>query len=160
MHCGTLRSDAGRAAGPVPARDPMYATRRWRSDAAARLTVLLACLTLTVVLAGIPTLLIMVGALLLATGLTINPSLTTISLLLDRHTAGGAAAEAFGWLSTGLAGGTGAANAIAGAVTQHGGNARPAFVVAAGAAAAATALAVAGRSTLHQPNHPTALPTK
>jgi MFS family permease len=126
----------------------VYAGRRWRPEATRRLVVLLACLTITVALAGLPTALVLVGALLLFSGVAINPSLTTISLLVDRHVPGGAAAETFGWLSTGIAGGTGAANAIAGAVTQHGGSARPAFIVAAVAAAAATALAAVSRATL------------
>jgi hypothetical protein len=55
----------------------------------------------------------------------------------------------------GIAGGTGAANAIAGAVTQHGGNARPAFIVAAVAAAAATTVAATRRSKLGEPRHRT-----
>jgi MFS family permease len=129
----------------------VYAGRRWRSEPPVRLVVLLGCLTVAVALAGLPTVLVVVGALLLAGGLAINPSLTTISLLVDRHAPRRAVAEAFGWLSTGIAGGTGAGNAIAGAVTQHGGSARSAFVVAAVAAAAAAAAAAVGRSTLSAP---------
>ncbi len=129
----------------------VYAGRRWRSEPPARLVVLLAGLTVAVLLADIPAALVAVGALLLVAGLAINPSLTTISLLIDRHTPGGAVAEAFGWLSTGIAGGTGAGSAIAGAVSAHGGSARPAFVVAAVAAAAAAATASLGRSILSRP---------
>jgi MFS family permease len=134
----------------------VYAGRRWPAEAVVRLIALLVCLTIAVVLAGVPTALVAVGVLLLAAGVAINPSLTTISLLIDQHVPGGAAAEAFGWLSTGIAGGTGAASAIAGAVTQRGGSARPAFVVAAVAAAAATAVAAGGRSALGKQNHPPA----
>lgn len=125
-----------------------YAARRWQSGAAGRLIVLLGFLTITVSVAGITTSLVVVGVLLLAAGLAINPTLTTISVLVDQHSAGRTAAEAFGWLSTGIAGGTGAANAIAGAVTQHGGSAGPAFLVAAVAAGAAMAAAAACRSRL------------
>lgn len=135
----------------------VYAARRWRSVPALRLIGLLAWLTAAVSLAAATgETLLAVGALLLIAGLAINPSLTTISLLIDRHTPGRTAAEAFGWLSTGLAGGTGAANAIAGAVTQHGGNARPAFVVAAVAAAAATTAAATARWKLGGPRDRTA----
>jgi predicted MFS family arabinose efflux permease len=116
-----------------------------------RLVVLLSCVTLAVVLAGLPAQLVLGGVLLLSAGLAINPSLTTISLLVDRHAPRTAAAEAFGWLSTGFAGGTGAGSAIAGAVSPHGGSARPAFVVAALAATAAAAVAAAGRSRLGEP---------
>ncbi len=126
-----------------------YASRRWRSVPALRLVVLLGWLTVMVVLAAaIGEQLLAVGALFLVAGLALNPSLTTISVLVDDHTPGRTAAEAFGWLSTGLAGGTGAANAIAGAVTHHGANVRPAFIVAAVAAAAATAAAITARSKL------------
>jgi predicted MFS family arabinose efflux permease len=126
-----------------------YAARRWRLVPAVRLVALLTWLAAVVALAAATgQTLIAVGALLLLAGLAVNPALTTISLLVDRHTPGPTAAEAFGWLSTGIAGGTGAANAIAGAVTQHGGSARPAFLVAVVAAAAATAVAAAGRRTL------------
>jgi predicted MFS family arabinose efflux permease len=123
-----------------------YAARRFGSDPALRLVALLGWLmVVALLLAGAEPALLAVGALLLLGGLALNPALTTISLLVDRRTPGPTAAEAFGWLSTGIAGGTGASNAIAGAVTQHGGSARPAFVVAAVAAAAATAAAAAAR---------------
>jgi MFS family permease len=129
-----------------------YAARSFRSRPALRLVALLAWLTAsTVVLAGTDAALLEVGALLLLGGVALNPALTTISLLVDWHTPGATAAEAFGWLSTGIAGGTGAASAIAGAVTQHGGGARPAFLVAAAAALAATATAAAARYRLSKP---------
>jgi len=112
-----------------------------------------------VALVGIEGALLEVGALLLLCGLALNPVLSTISLLVGRHTQGPTAAEAFGWLSTGIAGGTGAASAIAGAVTQHGGSARPAFLFAAAAAAAATATAAAARHALSEPSHRATNPT-
>jgi predicted MFS family arabinose efflux permease len=126
----------------------VYASRRWQSGAAARLIALLGLLTISVSVAGTTTSLVVVGVLLLAAGLAINPTLTTISVLVDRHSPGRTAAEAFGWLSTGIAGGTGAASAIAGAVTQRGGSAGPAFLVAAVSALAAMAAAAACRSRL------------
>jgi hypothetical protein len=66
----------------------------------------------------------------------LNPALATFSLLIDEHVPPGAAAEAFGWLSTAIAGGTGAASAIA-AAAAHRHDAEAAFVVAALAAASA-----------------------
>jgi hypothetical protein len=75
----------------------------------------------------------------------LNPALTTLSLLVDRLTAEPTAAEAFGWLSTGIASGTGGAAAIAGVLVQHGHDARPAFAVAAVAAATAALLSLALR---------------
>jgi MFS family permease len=126
-----------------------YGSRSWRRTAAQRLLVLLACVTAPVVVIGAAASgLVVVGILMVLTGVAFNPSLTTISLLVDRHTPGRTAAEAFGWLSTGIAGGTGAASAIAGVVSQRHGDARPAFVVAAVAALAATALAAATRRLL------------
>jgi predicted MFS family arabinose efflux permease len=129
-----------------------YATRRWRSGPALRLIALLAWLTVAIALAAaVGESLLAVGALFLIAGLAINPSLTTISLLIDRHTPERTVAEAFGWMSTGIAGGTGAANAIAGAVTPHGGNARAALLVAVVAAAAATTVAATSHSKLGEP---------
>jgi MFS family permease len=80
-------------------------------------------------------------------GLVLNPSLTTISLHVDWHVSPASAAEAFGWLSTGIASGTGAANAIAGAAT-HPGDPRPAFAVATVAAVAGVLLVAVARGRL------------
>ena len=126
-----------------------YGARRFESAPTVRLVALLAWVTaVAFALVGIESTLAEIGALLLICGLALNPALTTISLLVDGHTPGRTAAEAFGWLSTGIAGGTGAASAIAGAVTQHGSSGRPAFLVAALAAAAATTAAAAARRAL------------
>jgi predicted MFS family arabinose efflux permease len=89
--------------------------------------------------------LVVIGLFLLIVGLALNPALTTLSLLVDRLTVEPTAAEAFGWLSTGIASGTGGAAAIAGALVQHGDGARPAFAVTAVAAASAALLALALR---------------
>jgi hypothetical protein len=91
--------------------------------------------------------LVALGAVLAVAGLALNPSLTTISLHVDWHVSSASAAEAFGWLSTGIATGTGAADAVAGAVTRPG-HPRPAFVVATVAAVAATALVAGARRAL------------
>jgi hypothetical protein len=54
--------------------------------------------------------LIVAAGLVLFAGL--NPTLSTFSLLLDQHIARGAVAEAFGWLSTAIAAGTGGGSAL------------------------------------------------
>jgi MFS family permease len=122
-----------------------YSSRTWASDPGNRLVsltiALTVCATATVATQG----LIVLGLVLLIAGLALNPVLTTLSVLVDRLTQAPTAAEAFGWLSTGISAGTGVAAAIAGVLVQHGASARPAFVVAAVAAAGATLLALALR---------------
>lgn len=125
-----------------------YGRREWRAGPERRLPALLASATVAAALMVAATGLVALGALLLVAGLSVNPTLTTLSLLADRHARGGAAAEAFGWLSTGIAGGTGAGSALAGVLAQHGAGSRPAFVVAALAGVAATALAAGANSAL------------
>jgi predicted MFS family arabinose efflux permease len=115
------------------------------SDPAARLIALMGVVAAVAALMITTPSLPVLGLLLLLAGLGINPALTTLSLLVDREISGRAASEAFGWLSTGIAGGTGAGSAIAGALVQHRGDARPAFVAAAVAAVLATGAAVAVR---------------
>jgi MFS family permease len=125
----------------------IYGGRRWRLPPTTRLLVLLAALTVATAITIPATGLVALGAVLALAGLALNPSLTTISLHVDWHVSPASAAEAFGWLSTGIATGTGAASAVAGAVT-HPGDPRPAFVVATVAAVAATALVAAARRRL------------
>ena len=118
-----------------------YGARTLRAGAGVRLlsltSVIVLCAAAMVAAQG----LVVVGLLLLVFGLALNPVLTTLSLLVDRLTAEPTAAEAFGWLSTGIAAGTGGAAAIAGVLVQHGDGARPAFAVTAVAAVAAVLLA-------------------
>lgn len=125
----------------------VYGGRRWQRAPTGRLLVLLAALTVAAAVAIAAPGLIVLGVVLVLVGLPLNPSLATISLLVDSHVSASSAAEAFGWLSTGLAGGAGVSSALAGAVS-HPGDARPAFVVAAVAAVTATALVAATRRTL------------
>ena len=87
-----------------------------------------AAMALTLGLSG----LVVVGAVLVIVGVALNPVLTTISVLVDRHVPAGGAAEAFGWLSLGISAGTGLSTAIAGAVAQHS-NTHAAFAVGTGA---------------------------
>jgi MFS family permease len=127
----------------------IYGGRRWLAAPSVRLPLLLAALTAamaaTVAVSG----LFALGCLMIAGGLAFNPSLTTISVLVDDHVTRPSAAEAFGWLSLGIAGGTGAASAIAGALTRPA-HPRTAFIVAALAGAAAALLAAAARGTLRR----------
>jgi hypothetical protein len=125
----------------------IYGGRRWARAPTRRLLGLLAALTVATAAAIAAPGLVVLGVVLAIVGLPLNPSLTTISLLVDSHVSASSAAEAFGWLSTGLAGGTGLASAIAGAVS-HPGHPRPAFIVAALAALGATLLVAASRRTL------------
>jgi MFS family permease len=122
-----------------------YGSRQWAAQPVARLVSVTAALTACAAAMVAAEGLVVVGLLLLLVGLVLNPALTTLSLLVDRLTPEPTAAEAFGWLSTGIAAGTGAAAAIAGALVQHGEGARPAFAVAAVAAASAALLALALR---------------
>ena len=119
-----------------------YGSRQWSADVVARLTLVTVALTVCTAAMVATEGLVVLGLLLLLTGVVLNPMLTTLSLLVDRLTSEPTAAEAFGWLSTGIATGTGAAAAIAGVLVQHGEGARPAFAVAAVAAASAALLAL------------------
>ena len=125
----------------------IYGGGRWRRAPSPRLLGLLAALSVAVAITVAAESLAVLGAALALAGLVLNPSLTTISLHVDWHVSRASAAEAFGWLSTGIATGTGAANAIAG-VLSHPGDPRPAFVVATVAAVAATLLVGAFQRTL------------
>ena len=82
--------------------------------------MLLAALTVAAAIAIAAPGLIVLGVVLALVGLPLNPSLTTISLLVDSHVSASSAAEAFGWLSTGIAGGAGVSSALAGAVSHPG----------------------------------------
>jgi MFS family permease len=125
----------------------MYGGRRWRTRPSARLLRLLASLTavLTLIIAAHG--LVVVGALLLLAGIALNPALTTLSLLIDQEVPARSAGEAFGWLSTAIAGGTGAASAIAATVAQHEHQAQAAFIVAAIASTTATGVGLVAYST-------------
>jgi len=123
-----------------------YAARRSGLTASARLALLLAAYTVTIVpLIGTPSFALMVIPLLLA-GAALNPIVTTVALLVEDH-AGAAAAAAFGWQSTSLAIGAAAGNALSGPLAQHHG-ASAAFAAGAIAATLATILAILARRRL------------
>jgi hypothetical protein len=104
--------------------------RRWRTAVTRRLSLLLSALAAVSTLMIPASALRVLASLLFAAGLALNPALTTVSLLVDRHVGAASAAEAFGWLAAGISVGMGAASAIAGQVTDP---SRPgtAFAVAA-----------------------------
>jgi MFS family permease len=127
-----------------------YGSRRWRARPAARLLLLLLALTVALVALVATDELLLAGVLLFLAGIPLNPALTTFSVLIDAHVSPRTAGEAFGWLSTAIAGGTGAASVLAAAVAQHRHDARAAFIVAAVAAAAATGAGLLARSALQR----------
>ncbi|HZU59573.1 MAG TPA: MFS transporter [Solirubrobacteraceae bacterium] len=126
----------------------MYAARQWRQTPARRLLVLLTLLTVALGATVYAGSLLVVAVLLFLAGVWINPALTTFSLLVDQHVPARAAGEAFGWLSSAIAGGTGAASALAAVATQHEHDPRAAFGLAAAAGAAAIIAALLSRRTL------------
>jgi Major Facilitator Superfamily len=129
----------------------IYGSARWRVDASRRLLVLLALMSVWLgLLIGVDGLLL-AGVVLLLVGGPLNPALTTFSLLIDAHIPPGAAAEAFGWLSTAIAGGGGIASGIAAAVA-HRHDSTAAFIVAAAAGVGATLIAAATAARSRTPS--------
>jgi MFS family permease len=126
----------------------LYGGRRWAWGPLPRLLAILAMLTLALLPTIAESSLFVVGALLALAGIALNPALSTFSLLVDRHVPPRTAGLAFGWLSTAIAGGTGAASAVAAALAQRHHDASAAFAVAALAAAGALLVAVAARRRL------------
>jgi MFS family permease len=125
----------------------VYGGRRWSSAPSRRLLLLFGALTITMTAMVAVGNLVLLGALMLLCGVALNPALTTTSVLADNHVSRTSAAEAFGWLSSGISGGTGAASAITGALTS-GSRPQTAFMIGAIIAAMATALGVGAQRTL------------
>jgi MFS family permease len=125
----------------------VYGGRRWSTAPSWRLLLLFGALTITMTAMVAVGNLVLLGALMLLCGLALNPALTTTSVLADDHMSRASAAEVFGWLSSGISGGTGAASAITGALTSTS-HPQTAFVVAAVIAAIGTALSAVARRTL------------
>lgn len=129
----------------------LYTRSAGRAQAAARPLVLLSIITAALALMIAADGLVLAGVLFLGVGVALNPLLTTFSLLVDSLVPAQVAGEAFGWLSTAVAGGGGLASMLAALVAQELNSPRGALVVAAGAAAAGTALAALARRTLSPP---------
>jgi predicted MFS family arabinose efflux permease len=118
-----------------------YGARGWAVRPRARLVVLLLAfgvtLTPLVVVRSLP----LIGAALFASGIALNPALTTTSLLVD-ELAPQSPGEAFGWLSTAIGAGLAGGAALAGAIGQHYGPGRSLSLAAVSAFAAAALAAV------------------
>jgi MFS family permease len=126
----------------------LYGGWHWRVDPSGRLLGLLCLLGIAATpLAAVPPLAV-VGALLAFVGLAMNPALTTTSLLVDRH-GESRSAEAFGWISTAIGGGTAVGSATAGALAQHSGFST-AFLAAALPAYGAVLVAAMARGRLRR----------
>jgi MFS family permease len=89
------------------------------------------------------------AAILLVGGLPLTPAITTVSLMVADHAPRHAAAEGFGWLSTGVAAGVAAGSAAAGLTVEHAGTALG-FVEAGAAAGLGALLALAARERLER----------
>jgi predicted MFS family arabinose efflux permease len=97
-----------------------YGGRRWRAAPSSRLLILLALSSIGFVPLALTEDLVLAGALLLLVGVPLNPTLTTLSVMVDEF-APRSAAEAFGWASTSGAMGSGAGAALTGALADaHG----------------------------------------
>jgi predicted MFS family arabinose efflux permease len=132
----------------------VYGGRRWLSSPRTRLIVLLALCALGYGLLVPSEGLVLAGALLLALGVALNPTLTTLIVLLDLASPR-FAAEAFGWSSTSNAIGSGVGAAVTGLLAQNHG-AGPAFAFAAAGCVLAVlvAVAAAGLPRTGQPASP------
>jgi predicted MFS family arabinose efflux permease len=128
----------------------IYGTRRWRATPRWRLLFLLTLLTAPLALMTTTPSLVMIGVLVLFAGLPLNPALSTFSLLVDQYASPGSTGEAFGWLSTAIAAGTGGGSALAVVIAEHQHDPQAAFGAAALTGAAATALTFCLRRTLDQ----------
>ena len=126
----------------------LYTVAGWRADPATRLLVLVTSLTVALALSTLAHGLVVLGAVLVIVGLPLNPVFATLSVLVDRHVPARAAGEAFGYVSTGMASGTGIASALAAALAQDRHDGRVAFIVCAGAGVLATALVAAASRSL------------
>ena len=121
----------------------VYGARRWPSRPRLRLVALLGACAVGFGLLVPSESLVLAGAVMLVLGAGLNPTPTTLILLLDLATPR-FAAEALGWSSTSSAVGSGVGALATGALAQHHG-AGPAFAAAAGACALAVLVAAAAR---------------
>ena len=121
----------------------LYGARHWRSPPRARVVVLLAVSGAGYALLVPIESLALAGVVLLAIGVVLTPTLTTLIVLLDLASPR-FLAEAFGWSSTSSAIGSGAGAAVTGVLAQHHG-AGPAFAIAAGGCALALLVAATAR---------------
>lgn len=132
----------------------VYGAGRWSSGPRLRLVALLGASAIGFGLLVPSQTLLLAGAVMVVVGAVLNPTLTTLIVLLDLATPH-FAAEALGWSSTSSAIGSGVGALTTGALAQHHG-AGPAFAVAVAACALAllVALATRGLPATGQPASP------
>jgi MFS family permease len=90
------------------------------------------------------------AAILLVAGAAIAPTYAAVYAMVERVAPAGTVTEAFAWLATAAAVGSAGGNALAGALAEHSG-ATTAFLLAAGAGAAAMAFTALRAATLDAP---------
>jgi MFS family permease len=118
---------------------------RWSATATTRAAALLGLVAAGLaVLAAAPSILA-IAILLIVAGCPINPAITNIALAVDDRTPAHSTAQAFGWMSTGVALGASVGSAVAGPLAQHAGS--DAAFLAAGASAAIGAMIAMGTRT-------------
>jgi predicted MFS family arabinose efflux permease len=118
---------------------------RWSGTATTRAAALLALVAASLaVLAAAPSILA-IALLLVVAGCPINPAVTNIALAVDDRTPAHSTAQAFGWMSTGVALGASVGSAIAGPLAQHVGS-DAAFLAAAASAALGAVIAMLTRA--------------
>jgi predicted MFS family arabinose efflux permease len=127
-------TSAGGIAGAI-----VYGGRHWVASPRSRAVLLLALCAIGFGLLIPSEGLVLAGVILLALGIAVNPTLTTLIVLLDLASPR-FAAEGFGWLSTSMAIGSGAGAALSGGLAQHHGAGR-AFAIAAASCAFAALIA-------------------
>lgn len=129
----------------------LYASRRAHTQAPAFPLVLLLLITAAVAVMSATEGLAVAGVLFLVVGIALNPLLTSLSLLVDGNVPANVAGEAFGWLSTAVAGGGGIASLLAAVAAQQQQSPRGALLVAAAAAVAGLAVTALARRRLSSP---------
>ena len=118
---------------------------RWSATATRRAAALLALVAAGLaVLAAAPSILT-IALLLVVAGCPINPAITHIALAVDDRTPAHSTAQAFGWMSTGVALGASVGSAVAGPLAQHVGS-DAAFLAAAASAALGALIAMRTRA--------------
>ena len=128
----------------------IYGARSWPGEPVRRLPVLLLALGVGFALLAAATVPVVLGALLIASGLVLAPATVVASTLLDTAAPPGTVTEAFAVMVMGIVAGTALGNALGGAIVEDW--SYEAGALCAGAIAAlGAAIALARRRTLSEP---------
>ena len=128
----------------------IYGARSWPGEPVRRLPVLLLALGVGFALLAAATAPVVLGALLIASGLVLAPATVVASTLLDTAAPPGTVTEAFAVMVMGIVAGTALGNALGGAIVEDW--SYEAGALCAGAIAAlGAAIALARRRTLSEP---------